>query len=818
MFSKFLMVVAIICISAASQAQYKLSGIVRDPAGEILPGATLRLEGTTQAQAADARGRFAFRNLPAGNYVLLISYVGFESKTEQVNLTADVDVDIRLSDRAFVTDEVIVRATRADAKTPTAFSSLDKKEIRKQNFGQDLPILLNWQPSVVTTSDAGAGVGYTSMWIRGSDQTRINVTINGVPLNDSESQGVFWVDIPDIASSTENIQIQRGVGTSTNGAGAFGASVNLQTNTVREEAYADIINAVGSFNTRRHTAAFGTGLIGSGWTIDGRFSRIESDGFIDRASSDLRAYYMAAGYYGKKTMLKAILFGGHEVTYQAWYGVPESRLNNDTEAMQRTAEAEGWSQRQLDNLLNSNSRTFNVYTYPNQVDDYAQDHYQLHFSHRLTDNLTANTSLHYTYGRGFYEQFRERDRLSRYGLDNVVIGTETISRMDLVRRRWLDNDFYGFTYAFNYEKEKLSSTLGGAWNRYEGDHFGEIIWAQYALNFDKDHRYYYNLGDKRDFNVYWKNAYQLSDKLSAFVDVQFRSIAYTVEGIDNDRVNIDVDVNYDFFNPKLGLNYVMDEQHSIFASYSIANREPVRRDFIDAPGGRTPLHETLRDLEIGFRRNTKNYNFNMNYYFMDYVNQLVLTGALNDVGAAIRTNAERSYRTGVELDFQYQLNQCWTWAANLSLSRNKIREFTEVLYDYGVNFDEFNVIENQYQNTDISFSPSVISGSILSYKPVKNLELSLLSKYVGQQFLDNTSNVQRSLNAYFVNDLRMIYSIQPKFIKNIDFSLLVNNLMNAAYESNGYTYGYFGGGITYRENFYYPQAGTNFMFSVGLSF
>ena len=812
------MVLAIVCVAGTSHAQFKLSGIVKDANGEVLPGATLREKNKQLAQAADARGRFAFRNLSTGSYVLEIRYVGFETKEERINLTSDVELEIVLSDRVFVTDEVIVRATRAGTKTPTAFSSLDKEEIRKQNFGQDLPMLLNWQPSVVTTSDAGAGVGYTGMWIRGSDQTRINVTINGVPLNDSESQGVFWVDIPDIASSTENLQIQRGVGTSTNGAGAFGASVNLQTNTVKDEAYADVTNAVGSFNTRRHTAAFGTGLIGSGWTIDGRFSRIQSDGFIDRASADLRAYYLAAGYYGKKTMLKAIMFGGHEVTYQAWYGVPESRLNNDAEAMQRTAEAEGWSAAQLNNVLSSNSRTFNLYTYPNQVDDYAQDHYQLHFSHRLTDNLTANTSLHYTYGRGFYEQFRERDRLSRYGLDDVVIGTETISRNDLVRRRWLDNDFYGLTYSLNYESGNWSSMLGGAWNRYEGDHFGEIIWAQMALNFDKDHRYYYNFGDKRDFNVYWKNTYLLSEKLNAFVDLQYRNISYDVEGIDNERVTIDVGVNYDFFNPKLGLNFVFDEKHSAYASYSIANREPVRRDFIDAPAGRTPQFETLRDLEIGFRRNTRNYNFNLNYYFMDYKNQLVLTGALNDVGAAIRTNADKSYRTGVEIDFQYQLNERWAWAANLSLSQNKIREFTEVLYDYGVNFDEFIVIENAFQQTDISFSPNVISGSVLTYKLHKNLEMGWLSKYVGSQFLDNTSNVQRSLNAYFVNDLRLIYSIQPKFVKAIDFSLLVNNVFNVAYESNGYTYGYSGGGQSYRENFYYPQAGINFMTSISLRF
>jgi iron complex outermembrane receptor protein len=326
-----------------------------------------------------------------------------------------------LEEDILMTDQVIVSATRVSEKSPTTFTTINKALLQKQNFGQDLPLTLNWTPSLVTTSDAGAGVGYTGLRIRGSDATRINVTINGIPVNDSESQGVFWVNTPDLASSTQSVQVQRGVGTSTNGAGAFGASVNLQTNTRNDKAYADVVNSFGSFGTLRNTIAFGTGLINDKFVFDGRVSQIRSDGYIDRASADLKSYYLSGGYYGKKTMIKAIVFGGKEITYQSWYGAPESRLNNDEEAMLETASIEGWNQEQTDNLLSS-GRTFNIYTYDNQVDDYAQDHYQLHTSHRFSESLTLNAALHYTYGRGYYEEYRYADDFENYGLSNVVVG------------------------------------------------------------------------------------------------------------------------------------------------------------------------------------------------------------------------------------------------------------------------------------------------------------------------------------------------------------------------------------------------------------
>jgi iron complex outermembrane receptor protein len=802
-------VTALLMLPFLSLAQNQLKGIVRDKnTGEIITGATVRLILENQITVTDGEGRFEFSRTSGKQKEAEIRFVGY--RTQQVWLAAGELNEILLEEGTILTDEVLVLATRAAETTPSTFSTIDKPTLRKQNFGQDLPLLLNWSPSVVTTSDAGNGVGYTYINIRGSDQTRINVTLNGIPYNDSESQGVFWVDIPDIASSTQSLQIQRGVGSSTNGAGAFGATINLQTNTLIDKPYGEYIGSAGSFNTFRNTLGFGTGLIKDKWAIDGRVSTITSNGFIDRASSDLKSYYFTGGYYSGKTMIKAIVFGGREVTYQSWYGVPESRLTNDFEAMLVTAMNEGWNEEQTQNLLNSNNRTFNAYLYDNQVDDYTQDHYQLHASQRFNSSLTGNAALHYTYGRGFYEEYRYDDRFSNYGLDPVVIGDSVISRSDLIRRRWLDNDFYGITYSLHYEKGKISSVLGGAWNRYEGRHFGEIIWSEVST-VPKGYQYYFSDADKSDFNIYMKSNYQFSSAVNGYVDLQYRRISYQTAGNDNRQNVFDVDVVYNFFNPKVGLTYDLQKGRQLYASYAIANREPVRKDFIDNPENQNPKAERLGNLEAGWRLASTHYMLNINFYWMNYKNQLVLTGELNDVGAPIRTNVDKSYRAGIEIEGMINFSNRFSWNANLTLSRNKIQSFTEILYDYGINYDEFNVITNEYTNTNISFSPDVIAGSQFTYKPLAAAEITLLTKYVGEQFLDNTSNQARKIDDYLINDLRFSYTFQPRSLKEITFSFLANNLFNTLYESNGYTYGYFGGGEEFRENFYYPQAGRNFM-------
>lgn len=796
---KIVFLLALWLVSLAAFAQSNLRGTVKSSTGEELVGANVILVGTGRGSTSDLEGNFQIRNIPAGTYTLRVTYLGFESFSREINVPKDEVLNISLTPSTLLTEEFIVYATRATDKTPTTFSKVDKSDIAKLNLGQDLPILLNFTPSVVSFSDAGAGVGYTGLRIRGSDQTRINVTVNGIPLNDADSHGVFWVNMPDFASSVDNLQIQRGVGTSTNGAATFGASLNIQTDTRQDEAFAEIDNSFGSFNTRRHMVKVGTGLLNNRWAFDARVSQITSDGYIDRASSDLRSYFLSGGFYGEKHVVKMNVFAGKEVTYQAWEGVPE-------------------------NLLATN-RTFNPYTYDNQVDNYNQDHFQLIYTGTLNQNWKANAALHYTYGRGYFEQFRPEDRLSNYGLQPLEIGGTTISRMDIIRRRWLDNDFYGAVFSLNYISDdgKWDAAIGGGANRYDGDHFGEIIWMQYAGNVNIRDRYYDNNAVKDDYNIYAKTTYAASDKLYLFGDLQYRKIDYSFIGFNNDLRDISGAVNYDFFNPKFGFTYQVSEGKSWYASYAIANREPVRRDFTDSPiVDRAPKHENLQNIEAGFKGRGSNFSYNANLYYMKYRDQLVLTGQLNDVGAYVRDNVEDSYRLGIELDGVYQFSPKFSLGGNLALSRNKIAEFIEYIDDYAAaDFRQETII---HTDTDIAFSPSVVGAAIVEYKPVKDFEISLLNKYVGSQFLDNTQNDSRKLDAFWTTDLRLNYAVRPRFVKNMELTLMVNNIFNRLYEPNGFTFSYFlpGEGASGRElvteNFYYPQAGTNFLAGVKFLF
>jgi iron complex outermembrane receptor protein len=680
-------------------------------------------------------------------------------------------------------NEVVVKSTRANEKTGMAFTNVYQRDIKKQNLGQDLPFLLNQLPSVVVSSDAGAGVGYTGIRIRGSDPTRINVTLNGVPYNDSESQGTFWVNMPDFASSVQSIQVQRGVGTSTNGSGAFGASLNISTLGYEQEAFGETNLSYGSFNTMKANILASTGLLNNHFVVDARLSKLASDGYIDRASSDLKSFYVSAGYYNKSNFVRLNVFSGKEVTYQSWEGVPE-------------------------NLLKSN-RTFNPYTYPNQVDNYQQDHYQLISSFKLNENWNFSPTLHYTRGKGYYEQFKEMDELANYNLPVSAIGGDTITHSDLVRRKWLDNHFYGATYSLDYQnKNGLSANIGGAWNRYEGDHYGEVIWTKFALTPANDYRWYQSHSEKSDFNIFGKLFYQLNEQFNLFGDVQYRMVDYDMNGIADKLQNITRNTSFRFFNPKVGFNYQLNTQASFYASYAVGNKEPNRTDFID--NVKVPSPEHLQDLEAGYRWASQTLSFDANFYYMNYKNQLVLTGQVNGVGEAIRVNVPKSYRAGIELVANWKFAPRWRLNANATFSQNKIKNFSETIVNYDGAPDKI----NQFAKTDISFSPNVIAGGQLSYSPVKNLEFAWLPKYVGKQYMDNTSDDNRKLNAFFVNDLRASYTINPRIVKEITFSVLANNILNHLYESNGYTYSYIYGQQVVTENFYYPQAGANFLAAV----
>lgn len=797
--------------SALAISAQSIKGTVYNQNNEPIFGATVHFVNSYIGTVTNQQGEFALENTQ-GFELLMVKSLGYNGQLVSLQ-GATENLKVTLTAKSYQVDEFIVSATRANSSTPMAVQEVSKEELNKQNLGQDLPILLNYTTSMVTTSDAGAGVGYTGLRIRGSDATRINVTVNGIPLNDSESHGVFWVNMPDFASSASSVQIQRGVGTSTNGAGAFGASVNLQTQTLQTDPYAEVNLSAGSFNTYKTNVQFGTGKLKNGFAIDGRMSRIYSDGYIDRAFSDLKSYYLSAGYYGKSSTVKFIHFAGSEKTYQSWWGTPQSRVEGNVEAMQTHAAFNGLTDAQTQNLLNA-GRTYNYYEYENETDNYRQNHYQLHYNQKLGARYRLNAALHLTTGAGYYEQFREDDDFSDYGLSPFVFGADTSFSADFIRQRWLDNIFYGGTYNLHYESAKWNAVFGGAINQYLGDHFGDIIWSSLAGSTQKDYQYYFGNSVKNDVNNYLKVNYNLGTKLVAFADLQVRNLSYKANGTDNDLKAYNVDANYTFLNPKAGITY-FDSKNRAFASFAVGNREPLRSDFIDAPTGVIPQHETLYDTELGYSRMGKNFRIDANLYYMYYNNQLVVTGELNDVGANVRTNVESSYRAGLELAAIYKPIKKLELQGNLTLSQNRIATFNEVLYDYTNGFD---VVVNTYNNTTIALSPSVIGMASIAYTPVKNLEVALLNKYVGKQYLDNTTNENRVINPYFVSDLRINYNLTlNKAVKAIQFNVLVNNVFNTMYLSNGYTYSYiFGDLIT--ENFYYPQAGTNFLAGISVKF
>lgn len=716
-------------------------------------------------------------------------------------------------------EEFVVKATRVRANAPVAHENVSKEQIEKNNQGVDLPVLLDQQTSVVTTTDAGAGVGYTGLRVRGSDASRINVTVNGIPINDSESQGTFWVNMPDLASSTSNIQIQRGVGSSTNGAGAFGASINVNTLESNSQAYGVISNSVGSFNTIRNSIQFGTGMINDKFVFDGRLSNILSDGYIDRASSNLKSYYLSGAYVGQKSLLKAVTFAGHEKTYQAWFGVPQ-------------------------NFIDSN-RTYNPYDYENEVDDYRQSHYQLHYVYNAAQTLKLNAALHYTRGLGFFEQYKgiehnavinywSKESLSAYGLDDIITASgDTISETDLIRRRWLDNHFYGVIMSAEYTTEKMNLLIGGGANQYLGDHYGEIIWAEYASNGSIRHRYYENDAVKNDINVYAKLDYKITDQLSLMADLQTRMISHTFLGFDNDLNNMDQTVNLNFFNPKAGLNYQLSKNQNVYGFFGMGSKEPNRDDFTNSTPNSRPQHEQLMDIEAGYRVKYDKFFANLNLYAMEYKNQLIVTGELNDVGAAIRQNVPVSYRRGVEINGGIQLHKKIQWLVNATLSTNKIKQFNEYIDDW----DTWGQLEVIHENTDIAFSPSVIAGSQLMYTPIKSekqeLELAFIAKYVGKQYIDNTQSDYAKLDAYLVNDARITYSLKTKTIKEINLSAWVRNLFNEQYVSNAWNYRFQSSGGSYGDIYevaeeegtkrysltgLFPQAGTNFFLGLTLKF
>lgn len=706
-------------------------------------------------------------------------------------------------------DEVLVQSVRVDADSPITYSNLSKAEINERNLGQDLPILLNYLPSVVTTSDAGAGVGYTGFRVRGTGNRGINVTINGIPYNDAESLGTFFVNLQDFSSSIESVQLQRGVGTSTNGAGAFGASLNILTDAATPEAYAEVNASGGSFDTRRANVKFGTGLINDHFSFSGRLSAIKSDGYVDRASSDLKSYYLQGEYRNEKTLLKAVVFGGHEVTYQSWNGIDAQTLATD-----RTYNPIGF---QYDD--DGNFQGF----YEDQVDNYKQDHVQLHWNQKYGGGWSTQLSLNYTMGRGFFEEyvdswyyanvnFSSDATFDFIGWEPYEVDGELQTDTDLIRRRWLDNRYYVANLTTNYKSNSVDFDAGVFGSIYSGDHYGEITWARYfAQDEEAGYRYYFGTADKNEFTTFAKATWRINDMWSVFGDLQGRFISYETDGINSDIDEFIIDENYSFFNPKAGLTLTLNEENKIYASYARANREPSRTDFENG----NPVPETLNDFELGYRFTKERARVFANLYFMDYRDQLVLTGAIDDVGAPIRQNSGSSYRLGLEVEAGFQLGRQFAITPNIALSTNKNRDFF---------FQRDGELEN-LGNTNISFSPEIIAGNRLDFFPVQNLRLSLLSKYVGEQYLGNIDAESSKLDAYFINDFNVQYDLKNiGFAKRVTLTALVNNIFSEEYVSNGYFFTYDDdfsnpGTVTTIEGAgYYPQAKINFLIGATVRF
>ncbi|ANW96190.1 TonB-dependent receptor [Wenyingzhuangia fucanilytica] len=776
----FIFLFMFVSVLASSQT-YTLSGSVVNQSKENLFGATVFVVENKNGTLTDDDGEFSI-NLNQGTYTVQVSYLGYKTVFKQVDLNKNTQIQFSLEQNSTVLEEVLVSAVRVNNDIPVTFSNISKEELAKRNLGQDIPVLLNYMPSVVSSSDAGAGVGYTYMSVRGSNGERINVTVNGIPYNDAESHGTFWVNLGDFASSTQNLQLQRGVGTSTNGSGAFGASINILTDAVSEEAYGEISNSFGSYATRKHTVKFSTGKLNDHIEIAGRLSNIYSDGYVDRAFSDIKSFYLQASYTDENTLIKAITFGGKEKTYQAWYGLTADELEDD--------------------------RRQNPYTYDNEVDDYGQNHYQLHWSEKLNKYWSTNLGLNYTKGSGFFEQYKA-------GEDAADFNNLIIDGSDVIVRRWLDNDFYVANFNTNYKTKGLNFITGISYSNYTGEHFGEVIWGNnLAANTNIRDRYYFSDAKKSDFSVFAKATFNIVEKLSAYIDLQGRFVNYKTKGITSDIVPIDVNANFNFFNPKFGFTYKANKNNSLYASLAVANREPNRNDF----EGGVNTHETLYDYEFGWRANGKVISVNSNIFYMDYKNQLVLTGALDGVGAPIRATSGSSYRLGLEIDADLKISNQFSIKANTSVSSNKNRDFVAK-------------IDDNYRNlgdTNISFSPDVIVGTVCTYQPIENFQVSLLSKYVGKQYMSNLNSVVSSndvLNSYYTSDINATYVLETsKIFKSIVFSALINNIFNKEYVDRGYYY-------TYDDDWsnpntittldgagYYPQATRNFLVGVTLKF
>lgn len=804
-----MLIVPAIANPAEGEANFSITGRVLDENNEPLAWAVVAVENTLLGTTTQVDGTYQLNLRKGGNHILSASFMGYGKITKQITVGENTQVDFTLIPESIMGEEVIVSSTRASSQMPIAQTTINAEELEKQKSGFDIPYLLQMVPSVVAVSEGGTGVGNSSFRIRGTDASRINVTVNGIPLNDPESQAVFWVNMPDFASSVDNIQVQRGVGTSTHGAGAFGATVNFQTSTLTPEPFANAEVMAGSFNTLKTSFKAGTGLINNSFSFESRYSKVKSDGYIDRGWSDHESLFLTGAWHTEKSLLRFNLIHGVQHTGITWEGTPSYMLEEN-----RQYNPAGYMGKNEDGV-----RQF----YPNESDNYTQNHYHLIYSHQLSQSLSLNLAGFLITGEGYYEQYKRGRKLKEYGIEPFTIDGETIEEVDMIREKSLDNDFYGAIFSLNYKKSALRTTLGGGWNQYQNNHFGNVLWSSTNIGIPNNYEWYRNTGDKQDFNIFLKSTYQIIDNISFFGDVQYRGISYSLGGFDDDLQSINQEHRWDFFNPKAGVFFTFASGHETFFSVATAQREPSRADLKDAMKygeNNAPMREQLIDYELGYNLKTQNFSLGANLFYMDYKDQLVLTGELSESGYSLMTNVDKSYRMGIEIMTGLIITSWLRWDANVTFSENKIINFVEYveLYDADWNYVGQNVYE--LGNTDISFSPPIVASSQIRVMPIKNLDLAFTSKYIGSQYIDNTSNKTRMLDAYLVNNLKVGYKLKVRGTKSINIQLFVNNIFNANYIANGWVWRaeFNDNSPEYREDGFFPQAGINFMGRLAVEF
>lgn len=800
-----LLMIAMAGIARGQDHTGTVTGRVTDAGGIPLAGASVVITGTGMGVAADNEGRYALRGLRMGSYNLRISFTGYETVDTLVVVSGTVTVDATLNEALYVAGDVIVRGSRAGARTPVAYSTVGAEELRERDMTRDMPFLLALTPSVVETSDAGTGIGYTSLRIRGSDASRINITLDGIPLNDSESQQVFWVDLPDLASSTGSIQVQRGVGTSTNGAGAFGASVNISTMTPPSEAGASADISYGSFNTSRLTAKGWTGMLGDRFSMMVRASQIRSDGFVDHSSADIRSATVSGIWSAPSDMIRFNIITGSQKTGISWWGVPAEILPAD---------------RKYNPAGEYVDASGNTRYYEDETDVYTQNHYHLFHTHLFPGRVSLNTGLHLTAGLGYYEEQKSDRDPEEYGIAGLMPIEPAVTETDMVQRKWLDNLFYGAVWSLIKQGATTEWTFGGALNRYDGEHYGTLLWMEYPGEVYPGYEWYRNSGTKDEANVYGKVNTVIGSSLNAFADLQLRHITYSFSGPDDDMKDLTASHRFLFFNPKAGLFWNNGNGSEAFVSVAVAHREPTRADFKDAAGdpAATPGRERLTDFEGGYTFRSSAATLGVNLYYMSYRDQLVPTGRISTTGYPIMTNVPESYRTGVELSGNYRPAHFVALKVNLTVSRSRIKDFRNYYFNYNTDDWSEEYLYADLGTVDIAYSPRVTGSAELELAPVKQFTINLTGKYVGRQYFDNTQSSDRAIDPYFISNLTTAYGIKLKKAGELTLRFTVNNLFNSMYENNAYGGMWTEDGEEKTWAYWFPQAGINWMAGISLSF